>query len=80
MIYLYDPIFTSFTGGTLGHKLMKLKVKKFEQSDKNISLISAFLRFLVKGMLGWVSFLTVTGNKNKRAIHDVVSGSIILHR
>src|SRR5690242_16416199 len=27
MLYLYDPILTAFTGSTLGHKAMKLKVR-----------------------------------------------------
>lgn len=78
MFYLYDPILTSFTGSTLGHKIMKLKVRKYNNPEKRISLGQAFLRFITKGLLGWFSFLTVTGNKQKRAIHDIASGSIIM--
>ncbi len=78
MFYLYDPIFTSLTGSTLGHKVMKLKVRRYGEPEKKISLGQAFLRFFVKGFLGWISFLTVTGNKRKRAIHDLASGSIML--
>lgn len=80
MIYLYDPVFTAFTGGTLGHKVMKLKVRKYNETDKYISFPRAFLRFLIKATLGWLSFLTVTGNKDKRAIHDMASGSIMLNK
>jgi uncharacterized RDD family membrane protein YckC len=79
MIYLYDPILTSLTGSTLGHKVMKLKVRSYVKPEKNISFGRAFLRFFTKGFLGWISFLTVTGNKQKRAIHDLVSGSIVLY-
>ncbi|HMG91926.1 MAG TPA: RDD family protein [Chryseolinea sp.] len=78
MLYLYDPILTSFTGSTLGHKLMKLKVRRFNDPEEKISLGYAFLRFILKTTLGWISFLTVTSNKHKRAIHDVMSGSILL--
>jgi uncharacterized RDD family membrane protein YckC len=78
MFYLYDPILTSFTGSTLGHKVMKLKVRKYADPEKRISLGQAFLRFIIKGFLGWISFLTVTGSKHKRAIHDMASGSIIM--
>jgi len=78
MLYLYDPVLTSLTGSSLGHKVMKLKVRRYDNPENKISLGRAFLRFLVKGLLGWLSFLTVTGNKRKRAIHDLVSGSIIL--
>jgi len=80
MLYLYDPILTSFTGGTIGHKLMKLKIKQLQDPEKNISLLAALFRFLIKGMLGWLSFFTVTGNVNKRAIHDLASGSITLKK
>ena len=78
MLYLYDPLLTTLTGGTLGHKLMKLKVRCYDEPEKKISIWQALLRFMVKACLGWLSFLTVTGTKNKRAIHDIVSGSIIL--
>lgn len=78
MFYLYDPIFTSLTGSTLGHKMMKLKVRRYGEPERKISLGQAFLRFFTKGVLGWLSFLTVTGNKHKRAIHDLASGSIVL--
>jgi uncharacterized RDD family membrane protein YckC len=78
MFILYDPLLTAFSGGTLGHKIMGLTVKQFDSPHQNISVVSAFLRFAVKGTLGWLSFLTVTSSKNKRAIHDTLSGSIVL--
>jgi uncharacterized RDD family membrane protein YckC len=79
MIYLYDPILTSLTGSTLGHKVMKLKVRRYNDPEKKISIGQALIRFLIKGLLGWISFLTVTANKHKRAIHDLASGSIMLN-
>jgi len=79
MFYLYDPLLTSLTGSTLGHKLMKLKVRRYEQPERKISIWQAFVRFFIKGVLGWISFLTVTGTRHKRAIHDLASGSIILY-
>jgi uncharacterized RDD family membrane protein YckC len=77
MLYFYDPFFTSFNGGTLGHYLMGLRVKRFISPTKNITLLAALFRFFIKGMLGWLSFLTVTSHARKRAIHDLVSGSIV---
>jgi uncharacterized RDD family membrane protein YckC len=78
MIYLYDPVLISFTGSTLGHKMMKLKVKDYGDPERNLTLPKALLRFLIKGLLGWISFLTVTSNSHKRAMHDLASGSIVL--
>jgi len=80
MVYLYDPLLTSFFGGTLGHRAIDLTVRSYKVPAKNISLGRAFVRFLTKGLLGWLSFLTVTANPRKRAIHDLVSGSIVLMR
>jgi uncharacterized RDD family membrane protein YckC len=80
MAFLYDPILTSMTGGTLGHKMIGIKVKRYSQPDMNISFPMALFRFLIKGSLGWLSFLTVTSNEHKRALHDKFSGSIVLYK
>jgi uncharacterized RDD family membrane protein YckC len=78
MVYLYDPLMTSLAGGTLGHKMMEIKVRRYVDPKRNISLPMALIRFLVKGLLGWLSFLTVTGSMRKRAIHDLLGGSIVM--
>jgi uncharacterized RDD family membrane protein YckC len=80
MIYLYDPILTSFFGATLGHRMMNLTVRKYDNQDMNISIGQALIRFFLKVILGWISFLTVTSNEQKRAIHDLASGSIVIHK
>lgn len=80
MIFLYDPLLTSIAGNTIGHRLMGLTVRKFDNPYRNISLGNAILRFSVKALLGWISFLTITGNKYKRAIHDMVGNSIVICR
>lgn len=79
MIYLYDPLLTSFFGATLGHRIMGLTVRRYNNHDLKISLGKALIRFFLKLLLGWISFLTVTSNKQKRAIHDLVSGSIVIY-
>lgn len=78
MLVLYDPLLTAFTGGTIGHKLIGIRVKKYAALHENISFVNAVVRFTVKSGLGWLSFLTVTSSKDKRAIHDSLSGSIVL--
>ncbi|GCC51819.1 RDD family protein [Chryseotalea sanaruensis] len=80
MFYLYDPLLTSFFGATLGHRIMSLTVRKYNNHDLKISLGKALLRFFLKLFLGWISFLTVTSSKQKRAIHDIVSGSIVIYK
>lgn len=78
LFVFYDPIFTSNLGGTIGHTFANITVKKDNQKNENINLFSALLRFLLKATLGWISMLTVTGNKKKKAIHDIAANSVVL--
>lgn len=78
MFFLYDPLLTAFTGSTIGHKIMGLTVRKFDDPNRNISFGYALIRFATKSFLGWISFLTVTSNKYKRALHDMAGGSVIM--
>lgn len=77
-VILYEPAFVAFTGGTLGHKAMGMRIKKHDKPEENISILSAIMRVIVKSFLGWVSFLTVTLTSEKRALHDMASGSIVV--
>lgn len=75
---IYDPLFTSFFGGTIGHTYSKITVKRENNPDKNISFLMALIRFLLKTTLGWFSLLTVTSNEKRQAIHDFVVKSVVL--
>jgi len=70
----------TFFGGTVGHKIVGLKVKRESDSDKNLNVIAAILRVLMKALLGWISLLTVTSDDKKRAMHDSATGSIVLYK
>ncbi|MCG3167078.1 MAG: hypothetical protein POELPBGB_02861 [Bacteroidia bacterium] len=78
MFFLYDPLAIAFFGGTLGHYAVGIRVKRSNNQSKNVLLPLTFLRFFFKTMLGWLSFLTVTANSRRRAIHDMVSGSVVI--
>jgi len=75
---LYDPLLTSIYGGTIGHSFSNILVKNEDEPSKNISFSLAVLRFVVKLFLGWISLLTVTSNKKRKAIHDFVAKSIVI--
>ena len=36
------------------------------------------IRYPVKLLLGWISFLTINSNPKRRAIHDLASGSVMI--
>ncbi len=76
---LYDPLLTSFFGGTIGHKTMGIEIKRVDSPEKNILFHLALLRYMIKVFLGWISLLTVSGNEKKRAIHDSLAGSIVVY-
>ncbi len=76
---LYDPLLTSTLGGTIGHMLFGIRVKREKNQQKNILFPLAVIRFVVKALLGWISLLTVSGNKKGKAIHDLIIGSVVIY-
>ncbi|MDX8338850.1 RDD family protein [Draconibacterium sp. IB214405] len=77
---LYDPLFTSIFGGTIGHFLFGIRVKRANNPEKNILFPLALIRYLIKALLGWLSLITVSGNKKGKAIHDIVVLSIVIYK
>lgn len=76
---LYDPIFTSLFGGTIGHMAIGIRVKRESNEKKNILFPLAILRYIVKVFLGWISLLSISGNVKRKAIHDYLVGSVVIY-
>jgi uncharacterized RDD family membrane protein YckC len=72
----YEPLLTTFAC-TLGQAVMRIRVRTVD-GLKRISLDQAFARMIVKYLLGIISFLTVPARKDRRAIHDLSSGTIVI--
>lgn len=79
IFFLYDPFFTSFFGGTIGHRKVGIRVKRENDEEKNIIFPIAIIRYIIKVSLGWVSLFTVGTHKKKQAIHDIVAKSIVVY-
>ena len=77
---LYDPIFTSSFGGTIGHMLFQIRVKREKDETRNIIFPLAIIRFLIKVLLGWISLLSVGFSEKRRAIHDAIAGSVVVYK
>ncbi|HUX53461.1 MAG TPA: RDD family protein [Williamwhitmania sp.] len=75
----YDPIMTSSFGGTIGHMLLGIRVKRTTDFSRNIPFPWAIVRFIFKASLGWISLLTVSSSTQRRAIHDLAVGSTVLY-
>ena len=74
---LYDPLCTSY-GCTIGNYIKDIRVRNRDSHSQKISLLNAFIRYVTKIMLGWLSFLTMHTNREKRALHDVFAGSVMV--
>lgn len=77
LFVVYEPLCTSL-GFTVGHYIKGIRVRRESNSTKRINIIQSIFRYVVKIFLGWVSFLTISSNPKKRAIHDFVAGSVMI--
>ena len=73
--FLYNPLLVRYAF-TLGQYFTKIRVRSIEGG--RLHLILAFLRFIIKATLGWISLIVVLFNIKNRAIHDYASGSIVV--
>jgi len=76
ILLTYEPFLTSYSK-TVGQRLMRIRVGRYEDPGRRISLLNAYLRWFTKGLLGWISFITIHFNPERRAIHDLVSDSVM---
>ena len=74
---IYEPVCVAYAC-TIGNYFMNIRVRKFANTFQRINLFEAFVRYIFKTGLGWLSFLTVHTNKERRAIHDMVAGSVMI--
>jgi uncharacterized RDD family membrane protein YckC len=63
-------------GGTIGHRTMNLRVVD-NRTAGNVSLPKALARFIVKGLLGILSFFTMNFSRRHHAVHDILTGSSV---
>ena len=73
----YEPLCMSL-GFTLGNYIKGIRVRKNWDTTKRINIFQAIIRYPVKILLGWISFLTIGADPKRRAIHDLVSGSVMI--
>ncbi len=79
VFFLYDPIFTSLFGCTIGHLVIGIRVKRESNPDKNLLFPLAIVRYAIKLGLGMVSLFTVMSDSKGKAIHDMVVGSVVIY-
>ena len=73
----YEPVCTSL-GCTVGNYIKGIRVRQHDGVTKRINIFQALIRYVAKIALGWVSFLTIHSNEERRAIHDFMAGSVMI--
>lgn len=76
-LFLYEPIMTTF-GGTIGNNIKGIRVRKNLDETQSINILQAVIRYFFKLLLGWLSFITIFSSTKKRAIHDIISGTVMI--
>ena len=79
VIGLYEPLCTAL-GCTAGNYIKGIRVRKVANPAQRIPLHLAIVRYGVKMALGWISFVTIHSNPERRALHDLASGSVMIRK
>jgi len=74
---IYEPFCLSFAC-TLGNYVKGIRVRKFANIAAKPNLLQAYFRYFIKVLLGWLSFLSISTNKERRAIHDLAANTIMV--
>lgn len=74
---IYEPLCTTI-GFTIGNYVKGIRVRKYSNTVKRINFFQALPRYILKAGLGWLSFITIHTNTEKRAIHDMAVGSVMI--
>jgi len=74
VIVLYEPLFVSYRGATVGHRLMGIKIID-ATTKRRLSLPRSFIRSLLKVVLGVVAIAGAYIDKREQFLHDRIIGS-----
>jgi len=72
----YEPILTTFLC-TAGQAVMRFRVRDAETRGR-VPITRLYLRVIVKGLLGVISFLTLPARRDRRAIHDLAANTLVI--
>lgn len=76
VIALYEPLLTVFAC-TIGQLVMRIRVRSSEDQVR-IGFVRALSRTFLKYCLGIISVLSMPVQRERRAMHDLVAGTLVL--
>ena len=74
-----EPVMIAMTGSSIGHHFIGLKVRHIN-SDKNINIFLAYIRFSLKFLFGIPSLIFVLTTRKHQAVHDMLTKAIVIHK
>ncbi len=74
LFFVYEPICNRL-GTTFGQYVMGFRVRTMRDGRK-VPLWRGFVRLFTKYILGFISFIKMPVHKHRRALHDIISGTI----
>ena len=75
-LLLYEPVMVAWVGGTLGHWALNLRVVD-NRTEGNPGLVKAVGRWLLKGLLGVFTFLSMSLTRRHQALHDLLTATTV---
>lgn len=73
-LIMYEPICITF-GATIGNHAMNIRIRRSSDESKKLNILRSVIRFVLKLIFGWISYITIFKNPRKRAIHDLITGA-----
>lgn len=73
---LYEPVMVWRFGGTIGHHRANLRIVD-DTTGRNPGFLRAAARFLIKSVLGLLSFATMALTRRHQAMHDGLTGTTV---
>ncbi len=73
----YEPLMVSTFRRTIGQRITGITVVSLTV-DQKISLLNSYTRFGLGLILGWISFLAIHSNNERRALNDLVTDTVLV--
>lgn len=76
LFVVYEPLWNRYAT-TLGQLIMRFRVRTVNGYQR-VPLWRGFVRVVTKYVLGLLSFIRMPVQKQRRALHDIISGTIVI--
>ncbi len=75
-VLLYEPLMVALFGGTLGHRRRNMRVVVVK-TGRSPGIVRAFVRFILKTILGLPSFVAMAVTTRYQSLHDQITGTVV---